>query len=202
MEPEHPILKWPISARPLSDKEIATAKKSRKGIKTEILWESFNCSIARARYLIDAGELAEHLGVSVQYVYDTFEYDEWHHEVGNMWGDGDDKVYFYDPGNILNDLAKNEKLRLAIRQLAEIKHPNILTDETVYTGWEKRLYSRDGYRRHKTVGKFTIWKDIENSGTGIPNQEKREQMDNELREKIKERIKKREQTKENQRYLI
>jgi len=72
------------------------------------------------------------------------------------------KVYFYDPGNILNDLAKNEELRRAIRQLAEQKHPDILTDSLIYTGWEKRLYSKDGYRRHRTLGSFILWQDTEN----------------------------------------
>jgi len=176
---EHPVLKWPMSARPLSEKELVTARRIRGRHRSRGLWESSNCAIAKARYLLEAWELAEHLGVDEQYVYDTFYYDEWHHREATPWvRENMGKAYFYDPGNILNDLAKNEILRGVIRQLAEQKHPDILTDPLIYTGWEKRLYSKDGCKRHGTLGSFIVWQDTENI-------ERLRKQDRELLERIK-----------------
>lgn len=188
-----PILKWPISARPLTANEMVTAKHIRGRHRGCGLWESNNCAIAKARYLLEAWEVAEHLGVSTQYVYDNFLYDEWHHRESVPWErENMGKVYFYDAGNILNDLAKSEELRATIRQLAEIKHPDILTDKSILTGWEKRIYSRDGHRRHGTVGKFTVWRDLEHKA----------EQDNKIRERISEREKARMAVRENQRYFV
>lgn len=51
---EHPVLKWPISARPLSKKELVTARHIRGRHMGQGLWESSNCATAKARYLIEA----------------------------------------------------------------------------------------------------------------------------------------------------
>jgi len=188
-----PILKWPISARPLSQNELVTARHIRGRHRGCGIWESSNCAVAKARYMLEAWEVAEHLGVDTQYVYDNFLYDEWHHRESIPWErENMGKVYFYDPGNILNDLAKNEEMRLTIRKLAEIKHPDILADSSVYTGWEKRLYSRDGHRRHGVVGKFVPWRDLEHI----------EEQNRKIRERVEARIIARRGMKANQQYLV
>jgi len=156
---EKAILKWPIGARLLSDKGIINAKKARRKTKQ---WESTNCLIARARYLLEDWEIAEHLGVSADYVKDRFRFKEWHHKNFGPWEQDVGKVFFYNPDSILKVLAKDEVLRFEIRLLAKRKHPDILTDGSILTGWEKRLYSKGGHRKFGTIGKFTIWQDEEN----------------------------------------
>ncbi|KLU63118.1 hypothetical protein CEB3_c05380 [Peptococcaceae bacterium CEB3] len=127
----HPILWWPKPSRELGEKE------ERRVLSQKHSWESCNFALAKARGLVQTLALAKHLGVSTSWVRQHFCYEEWHHAY-KKYGDGG-KAHFYDPGTILETLRNVPELQKRIRRMAEKKHPKILSDASVLTGWERAL---------------------------------------------------------------